>query len=54
MSGIRSSERICNPDASLSTFLSCAVNCMKILLTAELYILLEVYDEVYFEEYSGT
>ena len=54
MSGIRSSERISNPEASFSTFLSCAVNCMKVLLAAELYILPDVYDEVYFEEYSGT
>lgn len=54
MSGIRSSERICNPDASFSTFLSFAVNCMMVLLTAELYIFPEVYDEVYFEEYCGT
>lgn len=54
MSGIRSSERICNPDASFSTFLSCAVICVKVLLTVELYILPDVYDEVYCEEYSGT
>jgi hypothetical protein len=27
---------------------------MMVLLTAELYIFPEVYDEVYFEEYCGT